>query len=126
MRQNKLIRIFDSERKAITVSIGFNDLPLEIIEQILPELEHGAGNPNYGHSELFVKVEFFSDDVPDLSVIVETYYNNEDIHDTVEIFCNAANITKKILYKIITASNSCILPLVQFYQECHASLREGA
>lgn len=126
MSQNNLIRIFNSDRKAITASISFNDLPMEIIKLILPELEHGAGNPNYDHSELFVKVDFFNDNVPDLFVIVETYYNNEDIPDTTEIFCNAANITTEILYKIITASNSCIPLLIQFYQECHAPLREGA
>ena len=126
MSKTNLIRIFNSERKAITASISFEDLPTEFLELVLPELEHGAGMSNYDHSELFVKVEFFSDNVLNLSVIVETYYNNEDIHDTVEIFCNSENITKKILYKIITASNSCIPPLVKFYQDCHASLREGA
>jgi hypothetical protein len=126
MSLNNLIRIFDSERKAITSSISFKELSVEILELVLPELEHGAGIPHYDHSELFVKVEFFSDNISDLSVIVETYYNNEDMPDTTEIFCDSKNITKKILYKIITASNSCIPPLAKFYQDCHTSLREGA
>lgn len=112
MSKNNFIRIFNSERKAITASISFKDLPTEILELVLPELEHGARMSNYDHSELFVKVEFFSDNVLNLSVIVETHYNNE--------VCNPKNITKKILYKIITASNSCIPPLAKFYQDCHA------
>lgn len=52
MSKTNPIRIFDSERKAITASISFKDLPPEILNLILPELEHGAGIPNYDHSEL--------------------------------------------------------------------------
>lgn len=125
MSKTNPIRIFDSERKAITASISFKDLPPEILDLILPELEHGAGIPNYDHSELFVKVTFASDNVLDFSIIVKTYYKKGS-PDTTEIFCNPKNITKKILYKIITSSNSCIPTLVKSYQEWNAPGREGA
>lgn len=125
MRKTNQIRIVDSERKAITASISCKDLPSEILELILPELEHGARIPNYDHSELFVKVTFASNNVLDFSIIIETYYK-KGIPDTTEIFCNPKNITKKILYKIITSSNSCIPTLVKFYQEWNAPCREGA
>lgn len=125
MSKTNPIRIVDSERKAITASISFKDLPPEILDLILPELEHGAGIPNYDHSELFVKVTFASDNVLDFSIIVKTYYK-KGIPDTTEIFCTPKNITKKILYKIITSSNSCIPTLVKSYQEWNALCREGA
>lgn len=113
MSKTNPIRIVDSESKAITASISFKDLPPEILNLILPELKHGAGIPNYDHSELFVKVTFASDNVLDFFIIVK-------------IFCNPKNITKKILYKIITSSNSCIPTLVKSYQEWNAPCRERA